>query len=200
MEPEEIGRSYDEIAEVWLEAHLQTNGIAQLERAIQFAENRGAALDIGCGCSGRFIDCLATHGFQAEGIDVSERMVTLARERNPGTTFYHADVSQWQFPRKYDFVSAWDSTWHLPMDQQEPVLRKICEHLTPGGVFIFTTGGLDEATEKRDSNMGPPVYYSVLGIPRVLELLTQCGCVCRHLEYDQYPEKHVYVIAQKRGE
>ncbi len=198
MDPAEIGRSYDEIAHVWLEPHLQTNGIAQFERAIRFTENRGAALDIGCGCSERFIDCLGKHGFQPEGVDVSERMIGLARERNLGTTFHQGDISTWTFPRKYDFISAWDSTWHLPLDQQEPVLQKICEHLTEGGVFIFTTGGLDEATEKRDSNMGPPVYYSVLGIPKVLELLSRFGCVCRHLEYDQYPEKHLYVIAQKR--
>jgi hypothetical protein len=23
------------------------------------------------------------------------------------------------------------------------------------------------------------------------------GCICRHLEYDQFPEKHVFLIAQK---
>ncbi|MGM0632082.1 MAG: hypothetical protein ACQETO_02810 [Pseudomonadota bacterium] len=31
----------------------------------------------------------------------------------------------------------------------------------------------------------------------LLSLLGTFGCVCRHLEYDQYPEKHLYVIAQK---
>ena len=70
--------------------------------------------------------------------------------------------------------------------------------LTPGGILIFTTGGLDEPTEKVDSSMGPPVYYSVLGIPQTLRLIDECGCVCRHLEYDQYPESHLYVIVQKK--
>lgn len=76
-------------------------------------------------------------------------------------------------------------------------MQKICEGLSEGGVFIFTTGGLDEPEEKRDSCMGPPVYYSALGIPKTLELLRKFGCVCRHLEYDQYPEKHLYIIAQR---
>ncbi|MGA3171369.1 MAG: class I SAM-dependent methyltransferase [Chthoniobacteraceae bacterium] len=197
MNPNEIGRSYDSIAHVWRESRIQSNGISQVERAIQFTTTRKYALDIGCGCSGRFIDLLIRHGFQPEGIDVSERMIALARQRHPDISFYHADICRWSIPRKYDFILAWDSIWHVPLDMQEPVMQKICEGLSEGGVFIFTTGGLDEPEEKRDSCMGPPVYYSALGIPKTLELLRKFGCVCRHLEYDQYPEKHLYIIAQR---
>lgn len=197
MCPEEIGRSYDLIAQEWLQPRLQTQGIAQCQRAIAFTRNRRWALDIGCGCSGRFIDLLQQHGFQAAGVDVSERMIALARQRHPEVPFFHADICTWEFPQNYDFVSAWDSLWHLPLAEQEPVLRKICAALAPAGVFIFTTGGVDGPEEKTDSCMGPPVSYSALGIPKTLELLTRFGCVCRHLEYDQYPEKHLCIIAQK---
>jgi RimJ/RimL family protein N-acetyltransferase len=41
------------------------------------------------------------------------------------------------------------------------------------------------------------MYHATLGIPRTLEVLAEAGCVCRHLEYDQYPEGHVYLVAQK---
>jgi hypothetical protein len=92
---------------------------------------------------------------------------------------------------------AWDSLWHVPLAEQAPVMQKICAGLTQNGVCLFTMGGLEEPGEKVDSCMGPPVYYSSLGIPKTLELLTQCKCVCRHLEFDQYPEQHLYVIAQK---
>ena len=62
---------------------------------------------------------------------------------------------------------------------------------------FWTTAGLDGPEEKRDSAMGPPVYYSVPGIPQTLEAIAAAGCVCRHLEYDQWPEKHLFLIAQK---
>ncbi|MDB6007076.1 MAG: tam 2, partial [Prosthecobacter sp.] len=185
------------IAHVWQEPHIQTQGLAQFERAISFTTHHGHALDIGCGSSTRFLDLLLKHGFHVEGLDVSERMIALARQGRPEIMFHHADISTWELPQSYDFISAWDSIWHLPLAAQEPVLRKICAGLAPGGVFIFTTGGLDGPEEKLDSSMGPPVHYSVLGIPRTLELLHQCGCVCRHLEYDQHPEKHLFIIAQK---
>ena len=45
--------------------------------------------------------------------------------------------------------------------------------------------------------MGPPMYHATLGIPNTLHVLAEAGCVCRHLEYDQYPEAHVCLIAQQ---
>lgn len=198
MHPDEIGHSYDVLAESWQERMRESKyGVAAFERALQFVAQRGHALDIGCGSSARLIDLLVERGFQYEGIDVSEKMIALARQQRPALLFHHADICTWPLPRKYDFIAAYDTIWHLPLAEQELVLRKICDGLAPNGVFLFTTAGLDVPTEKSDSNMGIPLHYSAPGIPRMLELLTQLGCVCRHLEYDQYPEKHLVVIAQK---
>jgi 2-polyprenyl-3-methyl-5-hydroxy-6-metoxy-1,4-benzoquinol methylase len=198
MRPEETGRSYDTLAESF-QAQMRgsTYGVAAYESALQFVVHRGHALDIGCGSSARLIDLLVEKGFIVEGIDVSEKMIELARQQRPAISFQHADICTWTLPREYDFIAAWDSIWHLPLAEQDSVMRKICEGLTPGGVFLFTTAGLDEPTEKQDSNMGVPAHYSLLGIPRTLALLADLGCVCRHLEYDQYPEKHLVVIAQR---
>lgn len=200
MNPAEIGRSYDEIAHRWRnEPHIQLSGLPQFEHALRFIRARGRALDVGCGCSGRFIDRLLAAGFSCEGVDVSARMIALARERHPEITFHLADIAEWPVPHRYDFLIAWDSIWHLPLAGQEPLMRKLCAALEPGGVLLFTAGGLDGPGEKSDSCMGPPVHYSTPGIPRLLALLDECGCGCRHLEFDQYPELHLCVIAQKAG-
>lgn len=197
MQPSEIAESYDSIADRWLEPFLETNGIRQHQQALQFRPTGGVALDVGSGCSGRFIRLLESHGYRVEGLDVSARMIELARMRNPDVQFHHADVCEWAPARQYDFITAWDSIWHVPLDRSEGVLRKLCGALSPGGVFIWTTGGLDGPEEKRDSSMGPPVYYSVPGISKTLQTIAEVGCVCRHLEYDQWPEKHLFLIAQK---
>jgi hypothetical protein len=44
---------------------------------------------------------------------------------------------------------------------------------------------------------GQDFEYSTLGVNAFLKLLDEHQCTCLHLEYDQYPENHVYVIAQK---
>jgi SAM-dependent methyltransferase len=199
MDPAATGRAYDKIAPAWQDLPNKSYGIAQFERAIQFTKNRGAALDIGCGSQGRIIDLLLRYGFSPEGIDVSAEMIALARQKHPNVFFHVADICQWDLVKQYDFISAWDSTWHLPLEQQEPVLKKICDGLAPGGVYIFTTVGFDAPSEQRaQSCWGVDLHYGILGIPMLLDLLTKFGCVCRHLEYDQYPEQHLYVIAQKR--
>ena len=56
-----------------------------------------------------------------------------------------------------------------------------------------------EFPQKYDFNpfLGHPLYHAVLGIPKTLEVISQAGCICRHLEYDQHPEPHLYLIVQK---
>lgn len=198
MNPVDIGKAYDQIVAIWTSDQFNLcNGIPQHQKAISFAKARGYALDIGCGCTGRLIDLLASEGFTPEGIDVSEEMIKLARKKNPAVTFYLEDITQWNTSKKYDFITAWDSLWHLPLALQEPVLTKIVGCLNKDGILIFSFGGTSEPGEHTDSYMGPEVYYSSLGTNGFLSLLINLGCLCRHVEYDQYPELHTYMIVQK---
>lgn len=198
VSPEDIAAGYDDLADHWAsDAFPLSNGIAQHQRAIAFVEHRRHALDVGCGSSGRIVELLLGHGFSVEGVDLSARMIELARRRHPGVVFHHADIRSLPLPHQYDLISAWDSVWHLPLADQAPVLRKLLGAIAPGGVYVFSMGGLDSASEKVDAAMGPPMYYSTLGIPETLRIIDDAGCICRHLEYDQHPEPHVYVIAQR---
>ena len=198
MQPKEVSESYDKLAEYWNSDHFnRTNGIQQHIKALDFVTQKAFALDVGCGSSGRIINLLIEHGYQVEGLDVSMQMIELAKARHPNIIFHHADICSWGIPRSYNFISAWDSIWHVPLHQQEQVVRKLLRALVPGGVFIFTTGGVDEPSELLDSAMGEPMYHGALGINKLMGILIEENCVCRHLEYDQYPENHVYIIVQK---
>ena len=198
MNPEEIGKAYDKITHLWMRKDFdRTNGIDQHKRALKFVDTKGKALDVGCGCTGRFIDLLLSEGFLAEGIDISEEMIRLAKHRHPGVVFHQQNICEWPIEGKYDFITAWDSIWHIPLEQQENVITKLLSSLNSGGVFIFSFGGTIEQDEHTDDFMGPAVYYSTLGTNGFLELAISQGCICRHLEYDQYPELHTYLIVQK---
>lgn len=197
MSPTEIGKSYDAITDQWSAPEHSLNGLGPHQRAVQFAKARQFALDAGCGCNGRLVDYLQSQGFDVDGVDVSERMIALARQRNPSARFYYADICKWDLPRTYDLITGWDSIWHVPLADQAGMLRKLCAGLNPGGVFIFTLGGVDQPGEVEDAHMGVPMYTGAMGIPQTLALLAKCGCICRHLEYDQLPQLHAYIIAQK---
>lgn len=198
MKPEQTAFSYNQIAEHWDCPEFDlSNGIQQHERALRFVSRFNTALDIGCGSSGRIIDLLLNRGFKVEGLDMSQEMLKRARQHHPNVTFYLADMCLWEFPKAFDFISAWDSIWHIPLHLQLSVLRNICNGLAHDGVLIFTTGGVEKPDEITHPCFGQPLYHAAPGIPAVLHALEQSGCLCRHLEYDQYPEKHVYVIAQR---
>ncbi|MCW8128575.1 class I SAM-dependent methyltransferase [Microbulbifer halophilus] len=198
MNPEETGKAYDQITHLWdRKAFNRKDGIDQHKRAIAFSENKGKALDVGCGCTGRFIDLLQSEGFSPEGIDISERMIHLSKACHPEVTFHHQDICEWEIQGEYDFITAWDSIWHVPLDQQERVLQKLISSLNPGGVLIFSFGGTYKQDEHKNDHMGPELYYSTLGTNGFVKLLIGLGCILRHLEYDQYPELHTYLIVQK---
>ena len=119
MNPKDIGNAYDQITDRWVGDDFSLcNGVAAHKRAIAFVKNRGKALDVGCGCTGRFIDLLCDNGFSPEGVDVSLEMIKLARTRHPEITFYHQDICEWNVSGKYDFITAWDSIWHVPLESQ----------------------------------------------------------------------------------
>ena len=197
MKPSETADHYDRLALFWQRNTPESYGVAQLQRALRFVENRGRVLDVGCGSHGRFVEILSREGFRAEGMDISPEMIALARQRSPQVEFHLADICEWELPGRYDFISAWDSTFHLPIEEQEPVLKKLCAGLAPRGVLLFTCGGV-EAEEITGTFEGEEFGYSTLGIEEFVRILRACGCHCRHVEYDQFPpEKHVYIVAQQ---
>ena len=198
MTTQETAASYDHLASHWnSEKFCRANGIDQHKRALRFVSEKVSAIDVGCGSSGRIIDLLLSENFSVEGLDISAEMIRLAKQRHPHVVFHHADICEWSFSQKYDFVSAWDSVWHVPLAQQGHVLTKLCDALNPNGVLIYTTGGLDRPDHITNPFLGQPLYTAAWGISDLLRTIDQCHCICRHLEFDQFPEKHLYIIAQK---
>lgn len=196
--PVDTGETYDQITQLWTSDDFdRSNGMAVHKHAIAFTQRRRRALDVGCGCSGRFIELLRSHGFAPVGIDISRQMIALACQRDPEVQFHHADICSWELPTTYDLITAWDSIWHVPLSQQEALFTKLVNGLDENGVLVLSCGGTDEPEELYDSTMGPEVYYGSLGVNYILTLLDNLGCRIRHVEFDQYPELHVCIIAQK---
>lgn len=196
MEPSELGKKYDKIAQWWDKQHEQSSyGVSQFERAVGYTSGTGKALDVGCGSGGRFVRILQNHDFSITGLDVSKEMVKLARIKHPEHEFIHQDICTWETEERFDFIVAWDSIFHLPLVSQKPVIAKMCQLLSKGGVLIYTFG--NARGEHIDKWHNDTFYYSSIGINENVKLIINNGLSIQHLELDQYPEKHVYAIAAK---
>ena len=124
MNPSQTAAIYDKIAQHWDNPDFDhSNGVAQHDRALGFVSTIGAALDVGCGSNGRIVSMLLQRGFEVEALDLSPEMLRRASLHNPGVTYHHADICTWEFHKLFDFISAWDSIWHVPLEAQIAVGR-----------------------------------------------------------------------------
>lgn len=198
MDPKETGMHYDALASWWLEQMKGTRyGVDALERALTFVSNGRKALDVGCGCEGRFLRILLERGFDCTGLDISQEMIALAKPRYPAVLFLTGDICTWSLPEQYDLITAWDSLFHLPLDAHEPVLEKLCKGLSADGVLLFTCGDGEEPGTIHGEFGGKRFEYSSLGVVEFIRLLHHAGCTIQHLERDQHPLNHVYIVAKK---
>jgi len=103
-------------------------------------------LDLGCG-TGEHDFNLATKNFSVTGVDQSETMLSVARQKlanlDPSLaqslSFHHHDIRDLRLGKTYDSVF---SLFHVLSYQQTnddlmQVMATVSEHLKPGGIFIF---------------------------------------------------------------
>ena len=139
MDPLVLGKKYDKITQWWHDRHVDSDyGVKQLKKVLGFSPKAGSALDVGCGAGGRFVRILQERGYGVLGIDVSAEMIRLARQNHPDEEFQVQDIGNRETKQRFEFIVAWDSIFHLPLALQEPVVGKLCNLLSEGGVLIYT--------------------------------------------------------------
>jgi SAM-dependent methyltransferase len=99
----------------------------------------GSILDLGCG-PGWTSMFLARAGWDVLGVDISERMIEIARERaareGAPAEFIVSDMEELDLARRdFDGVLLFDSLHHCPGYVE--VLRRAYEHLRPGGCLLL---------------------------------------------------------------
>lgn len=80
-------------------------------------------------------------GHQVVGIDQSENLLQLARERFPQAVWLQSSLEDFAFQGSYEGVILWDTLFHLERSYHAPLLAKISHCLVPGGKLMLTVGG-----------------------------------------------------------
>jgi len=66
--------------------------------------NPASGLDLGCG-TGVLCEILQDHGIEAAGMDFSESMIAIARQRDPRIAYEVADMVTYRPGRQFDLVT-----------------------------------------------------------------------------------------------
>lgn len=116
-------------------------------------------LEIGCG-DGRDAAEIVPYSKNYLGIDISEGMLTIARDRLPGTAFEIADIETYEFPDRIDIIFAFASLLHVPKVAFKHILKRAHEAMNPGGAFFISIKQRDsyESDVKRDE-FGERLFY-----------------------------------------
>lgn len=96
------------------------------------------SLDLACG-TGVLCEILAGAGIEASGMDFSEGMIKIAKERNPKLQYEVADMITYRPETQFDLVTCTgDALNHImDLDDLDRIFANVYTYLTDGGYFIF---------------------------------------------------------------
>lgn len=96
-------------------------------------------LELGCGMGQFAFWCVTQNAAQVTAVDVSEKMLTVARETNadPRVTYRHAPIENLELPGLRVDVVVSSLALHY-VEDYAAVVRAVHDWLTPGGSFIFS--------------------------------------------------------------
>jgi SAM-dependent methyltransferase len=172
--------------------------VRDLESQLPRLRGKSAALEIGCG-PGRLMRPMSRHFAEIHGVDVSDEMVRLARERLRGTpnahTYRVSGSGLELFPdNHFDFVYSYAVFQHIP--SREVVfqyLREAHRVLRPGGVLRCQLNGLPPHAREYDTWSGVRVA------PGEIAQFAR-GQGFQLLALEQIWTQYMWITCRKRGE
>ena len=112
-------------------------------------------LDVGCGTGIHSIE-LARRGYEVLGVDLSQKMIEVAREKSraagvTGVYFLQADATRLEFEEEFDAaIAMYGVISYFTRDENLlEFLRSLRRALKKGGVFVFDTWNLTGVLSKR---------------------------------------------------
>lgn len=134
--------SYDRAAAVYDQLYTALKNYeaeaGSIDHWIQ-ARNPGAQtlLDVACG-TGLHLEYLSPR-YRCTGLDLSDAMLTIARERNPRVDFHQGDMTSFDLAAEYDAVICmFSAIGHARSTEElDSTLVAFARHLSPGGVCIL---------------------------------------------------------------
>lgn len=171
--------SYDTVAEdyaVLVEQLFRQDPVGRAMLAAFAEQVRGPVADVGCG-PGHVTAHLAALGLDVAGVDLSPKMIDVARRQYPDLRFSVGSMTALDLPDgQLGGLVAWWSIFHLPPEVLPAVFAEFRRVLVPGGHLLIGFHVGDERLSPERA-YGHPVSYDayLLRPDRVVDLLGEAG-------------------------
>ncbi len=187
---ERQARAYDEQRS---RALFEARWLARFTASLKSGDH---VLDLGCGTGEPIARWFKAEGFTVTGVDFSEAMLTIARNRWPDGDWRQADMRDFELDRQFEGIIAWNSFFHLTGDEQKDCIARMSRHLKPGGNLMLTVG--PSAGEETGTVGDELVYHASLSPADYAVCLEENGLrMTGFLAKDPDTESHSVLMARK---
>ena len=196
-DPESTREIYDDVAAQYdLDRSRAMFEARWLARFTACLPKGGHVLDLGCGTGEPIARWFLAEGFKVTGVDFSDAMLAIARDRWPNVDWRVADMRNLDLGTEFDGLIAWNSFFHLTQDEQRACLPRLAAHVKPGGSLMITVGwGAGETT---GTVAGRTVFHASLSPSEYVALLENCGMrLTGFLAEDPECASHTVLMARK---
>lgn len=153
---------YNSIASSYAKQALKHGPGIQRRHFSSLIPKGGRILDVGCG-SGRDCAYFVKKGFETTGVDLSDKLLEIARTSAPGATFLKQDIRNLSFPQNsFDGIWSCGSLLHIKHAEIPSTLRLWFSILKPKGLlFIHVKKGQGEVEREDPSTPGVKRLFSL---------------------------------------
>ena len=157
----DIRTSYDTVATAYAD-RVQDGPDFEPAALDLFAKlTSGLVLDVGCG-PGRVVGLLHDRGLPVIGIDLSPRMIEVARRDHPGLDYRVGSMTDLDLPDgELTGIISWWSIIHLPRDVLPHAFAEFHRVLAPGGILLMGFHVGTDTTHKTSGYGGLPMNVHV---------------------------------------
>jgi SAM-dependent methyltransferase len=167
---------YDAVADSFAKQALDHVPLEQRKHFVSLLPKSGKILDVGCG-SGRDSSYFSDLGFQVIGVDLSEKLLEIARINDPKTTFICADIRHLFFENVlFDGLWSCASLLHIKHNEVLETLRSWQRLLKTAGIlFIHVKKGEGEIEKEEPSVPGVKRLYSLFSKDQLISYCERSG-------------------------
>jgi ubiquinone/menaquinone biosynthesis C-methylase UbiE len=197
--------TYNKIANIYSDKYFSDRSdFPYVDAFLSYVTTGKKVLDIGSG-PGNFSKYLYDKDYEVEGIDLSEKMLEIAKSNVPNVSFTYMDMRTLSFQREsFDGLIAPYSLIHIPTTDIPQTLNGFMEVLKPGGVLlIITQAGEPDRIVDETLIKGLKMFINFFTRNRLKNLLSEAGFETvyqeekRTKDLDSFSNRVIYTIAQK---
>lgn len=195
---------YNKIAKAYADAFSKPS--EYLDEFLELLPTNGKVLDVGCGV-GVDSDYMQAKGFKVVGVDISEKMLEIARSNNSNVDFRLEDVRSVEFGKnEFDGIVASCSLIHISKEEVPKTLKRLSLFLKSGGIIYISlqSGESKEIFIDEPFKHDEKLFLNIISFDEIKKLLTEEGFEIMHRHERKAEKKEeldftkLYIIAVKK--